>query len=101
MFWVAIQSGGQKLIFKFSRKLNAADYSKVLKNYEKLRFPGFFQQGHALAHKSKVIGNCFQEKEWKVLEWAEHSPDVNPIKNMGKFAAASTNTDNFFGKIKI
>ena len=31
-------------------------------------------------HNSKIIGNFFQENEWKVLKWLAYSPNLNPIE---------------------
>ena len=31
-------------------------------------------------HKSKIIGNFFQENEWEVQEWPAYSPDLNLIE---------------------
>ena len=30
----------------------------------------------------KIIGNFFQENEWKLLEWPVQSPGLNPIENL-------------------
>ena len=41
-----------------------------------------FQQDIAPVHKSKIIGNFVEKNEWKALEWAAYSPDLNPIENL-------------------
>ena len=41
-----------------------------------------FQQYNAPVQKLKIIGNFFQENEWKVLEWPACSPDLYPIENL-------------------
>ena len=41
-----------------------------------------FQKDNAPVHKSKFIGNFFQENEWSVLEWPTYSPHLNPIENL-------------------
>ena len=39
-------------------------------------------QDDAPVHKSKIIGNFFQENEWEVLERPAYSPDLNYIENL-------------------
>ena len=72
-----------EIAFKESKKLKAVGYFEILKNYEeKLHFLDIiFQQCNAPVHKLKIIGDFYQENEWKVLEWPAYSPDLNPIKN--------------------
>ena len=41
-----------------------------------------FQQDNAHVHKSKIIGNFFQENDWKVLKWPAYCPDLNPTENL-------------------
>ena len=62
MFWGSIRSDGRKLLVKFPNII--------------------FQQDNAPVHKFKIIGNFFQENEWKVLEWPAYSRDLNPIENL-------------------
>ena len=80
MFWDAMRSDGRKLLVKCPNKLNAVGYLEILKIYEeKMHFLDLiFQQDNPPVHKSKIIGNFFQENEWEVLEW----PDLNPIENL-------------------
>ena len=70
MFWGAIQSDGRKLLVKCPNKLNAVVYLEILKIYEeRMHFLDLiFQQDNAPVHKSKIIGNFFQQNEWEVLE---------------------------------
>ena len=84
MFWGAIQSDGRKLLVKFPKKLNAVGYLEILKIYEeKTHFLDLiFQQDNALVHKSKIMGNFFQENEWEVLKWPAYSSVLNPIENL-------------------
>ena len=84
MFWGAIQSDGRKWLVTCPNKLNAVGYLEILKIYEeKMHFLDLiFQQDNAPVHKSKIIGNFFQENEWEVLEWSVYSPDLNPIENL-------------------
>ena len=84
MFWGKIQSDGRKLLVKCPNKLNALGYLEILNIYEeKMHFLDIiFQQDTALVHKSKIIGNFFQENEWKVLEWPAYNPNLNPIENL-------------------
>ena len=83
MFWGAIRSDGRKLLVKCPNKLNAVGYLEILKIYEKRHFLDLiFQQDNALVHKSKIIGNFFQENEWEVLEWPAYSADLNPIEKL-------------------
>ena len=67
MFWGAIRSDGRKLLVKCPNKLNAVGYLEILKIYEeKMRFLDLIiQQDNAPVHKSKIIGNFFQENEWR------------------------------------
>ena len=39
-----------------------------------------FQHDNAPVNKSIIVGNFFQEKECKVLEWPDYSPDINSIE---------------------
>ena len=84
MFWGAIRLNGQKWLVKCPNKLNAVSFLEILKIYEeKTHFLDLiFQQDNAPVHKSKIIGNFFQEKEWEVLEWPAYSPDRTPIENL-------------------
>ena len=84
MFWGAIRSNGRKLLVKFPNKPNAVGYMEILKIYEEqMHFLDLiFQQDNAPVHKSKIIGNFFQQNEWEVLEWPAYSPDLNPIENL-------------------
>ena len=79
-----MQYNGRKLLFKCPNKLNVVGHLEFLKNYEeKMHLLNIiFQQANAHVHKSKIIGNLFQQNEWKVLEWPAYSPDLNPIENL-------------------
>ena len=98
MFWGAIRSDGRKLLVKCPNKLNAVDYWEILKSYkEKMHFLDiFFQQDNAPVHKSKIIGNFFQENEWEVLEWPANSPDLNRIKNLWAILKQRLRKQTFF-----
>ena len=39
-----------------------------------------FQHDNAPVNKSMIVGNFFQEKECKILEWPDYSPDINSIE---------------------
>ena len=49
-------------------------------------------------HKSKIIGNLFQENEWKVLEWPAYSHDLNPIENFWAILMQRLQKQTFFRK---
>ena len=59
-----------------------------------------FQQDNAHVHKSKIIGNFYQENEWQVFEWPAYSPDLNHIEFMGIFEATITKTESCLGKFR-
>ena len=59
-----------------------------------------FQQDNAPVHKSKIIGNFFQENEWKVLERPAYSPDLNPIENLCAILKQRLQKHNFLGKFR-
>ena len=105
MFWGAIRSDGRKLLVKCLNKLNTVSYSEILKNYEEkmhfLDFTFIVQQDNAPVHKSKIIGNFFQENKWKVMECPAYSPDLNPIENLCALLKQTDDYENrqFFGKI--
>ena len=63
MFWGAIRSDCRKLLVKCPNKLNAVGYVEILKNdKENMHFLDIIlQQDDAPVHKSKIIGNFFQE----------------------------------------
>ena len=54
-----------------------------------------FQQDNAPVHKLKIIGNLFQENEWKVLEGTGRSRSVSYWKFMGVFEATIAETGSF------
>ena len=84
MFLGAIQSEGRKLLVKCPNKLNALGYFEILKIYEEKvhLLDIIFQQDNAPVHKLKIIGNFFQENEWKVLEWPAYSPDLKTVEHL-------------------
>ena len=98
MFWGAIRSDGRKLLVKCPNKLNVVGYLEILKIYEKkMHFLDLiFQQDNAPVHKSKIIGNFFQENEWEVLEWPAYSPDLNPIENLWAILKQRLRKQTFF-----
>ena len=75
IFWGAIQLNGRKMLVKCLNRLKAAGYLEMHLQVN------IFQQVIASVHKSKIIGNLFQEKEWKVLGWPTYCPDMNTIDN--------------------
>ena len=102
MFWGAIRSDGRKLLVKCPNKLNAVGYLEILKIYEeKMHFLDLiFQQDNAPVHKSKIIGNFFQENEWEALEWPAYSRDLNPIENLWAILKQRLRKQSFLGKFR-
>ncbi|ORD95663.1 TCB2 [Hepatospora eriocheir] len=70
------------------RNMNALYYVEILANnlpssMSKFGFVNFklLQDGDP-KHRSKLVRECFEFNNIKLIEWASQSPDLNPIENL-------------------
>ncbi|KAK3558387.1 hypothetical protein QTP86_017994, partial [Hemibagrus guttatus] len=89
MLWGCFSAKGPGRLIRVKERMNGAMYREILsKNFLpsaralKMKRGWVFQHDNDPKHTARAMKEWLRKKHFKVLEWPNQSPDLNPIENL-------------------